>query len=102
MLRCVRVFEGGWTDEAIGKHMGLALRTLQRWRQPVRTDSHRRKRQAEFDRYATYVRRRWEEGCHHGLTIWREIKGRIQPNGLSVSPAPPPGDPVYAIQCSPS
>ena len=66
--------EAGWTDEAIGKQMGLSPRTVQRWQHSFRTDSHRRKRQAEFDRYAASVRRRWEGGCHNGLTIWRELK----------------------------
>ena len=54
--------------------MGLSPRTVQRWRHSFRTDSHRRKRQAEFDRFAAYVRRRWEEGCHNGLGLWRELK----------------------------
>jgi len=66
--------EAGWTDEAIGKHMGVSPRTVQRWRHAFRTDSQRRKRQAEFDRYAASVRRRWEEGCHNGLGLWRELK----------------------------
>ena len=68
--------KAGWTDEAIGKQMGLSLRTVQRWRHSFRTDTHRRNRASEFDRYAAYVRRRWEDGCHNGLTIWGELKAQ--------------------------
>jgi transposase len=34
----------------------------------------RRKRQSSFDVFAPYVLKRWREGKHTGLTLWREIK----------------------------
>lgn len=34
----------------------------------------RRKRQSPFDAFAPYILKRWQDGEHNGLALWREIK----------------------------
>jgi transposase len=39
----------------------------------------RRKRQSDFDAYAPYVLKRWEEGEHNGTRLWEEIAAQEYP-----------------------
>lgn len=64
----------------IARRLGLTARTLQNWQKngfPVA--GRRRKRQSQFDPYASYVLSRWEQGCHNGLRLWQEIKAQGYP-----------------------
>jgi transposase len=36
----------------------------------------RRKKQSSFDPFAAYVLKRWQNGEHNGLVLWREIKNQ--------------------------
>ncbi len=66
----------GLGNTEIAQRVGLSIRTVQRWQtSPTFPEAkRRRKRQSSFDPYAAYVLKRWEEGCHKGLSLWREIK----------------------------
>jgi len=66
----------GLGNTEIAQRVGLSIRTVQRWQaSPTFPEAKRhRKRQSSFDPYAAYVLKRWEEGCHNGLSLWREIK----------------------------
>jgi transposase len=49
----------------------------------------RRKYQSDFDPYAPYVLKRWQEGCRNGLQLWREVAaqgypGSVQPHGKKI------------------
>jgi transposase len=62
----------------IGERVGLSARTIGRW---LKEDAfpeaqRRRKRQSRFDPYASYVLKRWEQGCQNGLRLYQEIKER--------------------------
>lgn len=66
----------GLGSTEIAQRVGLTARTIQRW---LKEDAfpeakRRRKRQSSFDPYASYILKRWEEGCHNGLCLWQEIK----------------------------
>jgi transposase len=36
----------------------------------------RRKKQSSFDPFAAYILKRWQDGEHNGLVLWREIKNQ--------------------------
>jgi transposase len=66
----------GLGSTEIAQRVGLTARTIPRW---LKEDAfpqakRRRKRHSRFDPYASYVLKRWEEGCHNGLRLWQEIK----------------------------
>jgi transposase len=54
--------------------VGVSTRTLRRWERrggyPERTDY---KRQSILDPFLPHLARRWAEGCHNALGLWREL-----------------------------
>jgi len=62
----------------IARRVGLSRRTIDRWLQAEAfpETKRRRKRRSKFDPYATYILKRWEEGCHNGLRLCEEIKAQ--------------------------
>ncbi len=74
--RMQQLKQEGVSNEMISQQMGMTLRTVRRWLTHFRPDNHRRKRASEFDRYAEYVRERWDAGCHQGSGILREIRAQ--------------------------
>ncbi len=64
----------GLSRGAIAKQFGMALRTVERWvAEGAPHAVQRRKRASCLDPYLPDIVRRWEEGCHNGLQIWREL-----------------------------
>jgi transposase len=72
----VALHEQGMKSQEIAKHVGLSDRTIRDWlKQGTFPEARkRRKRQSSFDSFAPYVLKRWQEGEHNGLTLWKEIK----------------------------
>ncbi len=70
--------ERGMTIEAIAAHTGLSRRTIQRWlRAPSFPERQPRAKQvSQLDPYKAYLLKRWNEGCHNGSLLYREIKER--------------------------
>jgi transposase len=70
--------ERGMTIDAIAAHTGLSPRTIQRWlKAPSFPERQGRAKQAsQLDRYKTYLLKRWNEGCHNGSLLYREIKAQ--------------------------
>lgn len=68
----------GFTTPVIADRLGVSQRTVRRWlaQGTLTFTRRRRKKPSHFDRYATYVLRRWKEGCRNGLQLWREIKAQ--------------------------
>jgi transposase len=65
----------GLTSQQIAHQLAMNDRTVRHWlKRGVAPDTRpRRKRQSDFDAYAPYVLKRWEEGEHNGTRLWEEI-----------------------------
>lgn len=78
----VALREQGAKVKEIAQRVGLGVRTIQRWLKDgtyVETNYHHRHR-SRFDTYESYVRKRWDEGCHNIQQIWREIRVQGYPH----------------------
>ncbi|EFH79815.1 ISL3 family transposase [Ktedonobacter racemifer] len=66
----------GFEQAEIARRVGLSTRTIQKWLKAgtFPEAKRRRKRQSKFDPYASYVLKRWKEGCKNGSQLYREIK----------------------------
>ena len=76
--QAVELRQQGMKPPAIAQHLGLSSRTVQRWlaAETFPEAKKRRKRSSSFDAFAPYVLKRWQEGEHNGLALWREIKAQ--------------------------
>ncbi len=74
----------GLTIAQIAQRIGLSSRTIRRRlrQKQLPQERQRRRRPSLIDPYEPYVLKRWQQGCHNGLQIWREITAR----GYSGSP----------------
>jgi transposase len=68
----------GFSLRAIGRMIDLDRRTVQRFVQSGSFPeiSVRARRSSVVDPWATFIRQRWEEGCHNATQIFREMKGQ--------------------------
>ena len=68
----------GFEQVEIAHRVHLSTRTIHMWLKAGAFPEmkRRRKRKSKFDPYATYVLRRWNEGCKNGSQLYREIKER--------------------------
>ena len=67
----------GLKPTAIACRLGKSERTVRRWLAlGIPEGKRRRRKRSHFDAYAPYVLRRWREGCHNGLQLWREIQAQ--------------------------
>ena len=65
--------ELGWTSEEIADQLQMSARTVRHWLRAFRTDTRYGKRAHPFDRFAPYVWERWQQGCHNGTLLWKEL-----------------------------
>jgi transposase len=66
------------TPREIAGRLGRSSRTIQKW---LATGTFpearkRRKKRSSFDAFAPFVLKRWKEGEHKGITLYREIKAQ--------------------------
>jgi transposase len=66
----------GMKIRAIARELGMGRATVRRY---VKAGgfpemAKRRKRSSILDPYVPYLERRWAEGCHNGLQLYREIR----------------------------
>jgi DNA-binding NarL/FixJ family response regulator len=68
----------GLGNAQIARRVGLTARTLQNWQKKgsFPEAQRRRKRPSCFDPSACSVLSRWEQGCHNGSQLYREIKAQ--------------------------
>ena len=68
----------GIKPREIAHQLGLSDRTVHRWLASgtFPEAKRRRKRQSSFDGFAPYVLKRWQDGEHTGIQIFREMQKR--------------------------
>src|SRR5947209_8894250 len=68
----------GMTSKEIAGRLGLSDRTVQKWLAAGTFPEarKRRKKASSFDAFALYVLKRWKEGEHKAITLYREIKAQ--------------------------
>jgi transposase len=71
----------GLSSKEIAYRLGVSERTVRHWlKRGVAPDVRpRRKRQSDFDPYASYILKRWEEGERNGTHLWQEIAAQGYP-----------------------
>lgn len=73
-----RLQQAGADVGDIARTVGVSRRTVYRYRAlpapPPPKQPHRRRR--VLDPYEEYLLRRWNEGCHNGRRLWREIRAQ--------------------------
>ncbi len=79
--QAVHLHEQGRSIKEIACQLGISQRTVRHWfEQGVAPDTRpRRKRQSDFDPYAPYVLKRWQDGERNGTRIFQEIAARGYP-----------------------
>ncbi len=64
----------GMSQQAIAQHLGLSLRTVQRWVAAGTFPERKPREQASpLDRYLPYLCERWEAGCQNIARLFREL-----------------------------
>ena len=65
----------GSTSQEIASQLGMSERTVRSWKAAgaFPEAKKRRKKSSAFDEFAPYVLKRWQEGVHNGIQLWREI-----------------------------
>jgi transposase len=73
--RVMELARSGMTKRRIARQLGLDRRTVRRW---MRTDGFPElklaHRSSSVDAYADYLDQRWQQGCHNGTQLWREMR----------------------------
>jgi transposase len=68
----------GMSSTQIAAQVGMPGPTVRRWlaRAEVPNYKQHSKRPSPIDPYMPYLQQRWEEGCHNGLQLWRELRAK--------------------------
>ena len=82
-----RLHAAGADVADIARRVGTSRRTVYRYRNlpepPEPRRPHRPPRRRVLDPYEPYVLARWQEGCHNGMRLYREIRARGYAHGAS-------------------
>jgi transposase len=70
----------------IARQVGVSRRTVYRYRELEEPPGRRQptRRQTVLDPYIPYLLQRWNEGCHNGMQLWREIRAQGFPASATV------------------
>lgn len=79
--QAVHLREQGLSIKEMACQLGISERTVRHWfERGVAPDTRpRRKRQSDFDPYAPYVLKRWQNGERNGTRLWQEIAAQGYP-----------------------
>jgi transposase len=79
--QAVSLRKQGRSIKEMACQLGISERTVRHWfERGVAPDSRpRRKRQSDFDPYAPYILKRWQEGERNGTRLWEEITAQGYP-----------------------
>ncbi len=82
-----RLHAAGADVADIARRVGASRRTVYRYRHlpepPEPKRPHRPPRQRVLTPYEPYLLQRWQEGCHNGMRLYREIRGQGYAYGAS-------------------
>jgi transposase len=74
----------GWSRSRIARTLGLDRGTVHDWLKAGRLPSWQQPSgDSTVDVHGDYLRRRWDEGCHNGVRLWRELRERGFTGGAS-------------------
>jgi transposase len=102
--QAIHLREQGRSSSEIACQLSISERTVRHWfKRGVAPDTRpRRKRQSDFDPYAPYVLKRWQDGEWNGTRLWEEIAAQGYPGSqrmlyrflktLKKSEVKPPGE----------
>ncbi|MGH7869537.1 MAG: helix-turn-helix domain-containing protein, partial [Candidatus Dormibacteraceae bacterium] len=68
--------EQGLSSEEIAPRVGISARTVRQWEADGVETRPRRRRPSPLDRFAAYLRHRWEEGEQHGERLYAELQAK--------------------------
>lgn len=75
--KVIQLHQRGQSSRAIARQLGLNRGTVRHWlgagQFPERVIP---RRHSSVDPWGSYVERRWEEGCHNGNQLWRELRAQ--------------------------
>ncbi|HEY0420470.1 MAG TPA: ISL3 family transposase [Acetobacteraceae bacterium] len=70
-----RLHAAGLPILRIARELGLGRKTVRRWLRAGQAPTYRKPgRPKLIDRHRDYLERRWQEGCHNGMQLWRELR----------------------------
>jgi transposase len=70
----LELWEQGYSAYEIAPRVGISERTVRQWRTHGIETRPRRRRPSPLDRYASYLRQRWEQGCQNGQRLYEELQ----------------------------
>jgi transposase len=74
----------GWSQSRIARTLGLGRGTVHVWLKAGRLPSWQQPSgDSMVEVHGDYLRRRWDEGCHNAVQLWREIRERGFAGGTS-------------------
>jgi transposase len=74
----------GWSKSRIARTLGLDRGTVQGWLKAGQLPTWQQPSgDSTVDVHGDYLRRRWDEGCHNGVRLWRELRERGFTGGAS-------------------
>lgn len=70
----------------IARRVGVSRETVYRYRKLEEPPERRQptRRRTALDPYMPYLLQRWQEGCHNGMKLWREIRAQGYPHTAGV------------------
>lgn len=76
--RVVMLHKQGLNNREIAQRMRLSVRTIGRWllQGHAPGEKSRRKRPRRIDAYQSYLKLRWEQGCHNGIQLYQELQAQ--------------------------
>jgi transposase len=76
----------GWSAVAIRQHLGLDRKTIRNYLNAERPLHPRQKRRQAsiLDPYYEHILTRWEQGCHNGQLLLKEVRAQGYPGGDSL------------------
>ena len=72
----LELWEQGYSAYEIAPRVGLSERTVRRLRAQGAATRPRRRRPSPVDHSASYLRRRWQEGCQNGQRLYEELQAK--------------------------